>query len=284
MIYHPDRNPAGAQKFAEISMVYDILSNETLRQIYDLTGEKGISQFTNAQSCCGGCSGELGCGGGDYEDSDEEDYDSEEDEADRDEEREGLEHGEVRPEQAEVKKTPDGPQIANEHNSMRNAIRGDEYMKRQMSLRQMQDQGMTNQAGMMGVMGFSGMSNMAMAGVMHQMGHGGPGHTHPHGSGVTTGHFHGEGDAGHSHSHGIGTMAPSTSFGLRKAATYPLSKETSSAQGTSETFSHSRRARKRTRWDNQSQNNDADTIDNLKKAKLLTDTQEAFQDVKGGKE
>ena len=49
MIYHPDRNPAGAQKFAEISTVYDVLSNEALRQIYDLIGEKGISQFNNAQ-------------------------------------------------------------------------------------------------------------------------------------------------------------------------------------------------------------------------------------------
>ena len=38
MIHHPDRNPAGAQKFAEISTVYDVLSDESLRQIYDLTG------------------------------------------------------------------------------------------------------------------------------------------------------------------------------------------------------------------------------------------------------
>ena len=53
-----------------------------------------------------------------------------------------------------------------------------------------------------------------------------------------------------------------------------------SGPGTSEAVSHSRKAMKRTRWDNPEQNNDADTIDDLKKAKLLTHTQEV-QDVKG---
>ena len=204
MIYHPDRNPAGAQKFAEISTVYDVLSDETLRQIYDLTGEKGISQFTNAQSCCGGCSGELGhCGGGGYDDSDEEDYDDSDEEdydSDEDEEHEdGREPGEVvapKPTGSE-EKTPEVPPAANEHNSMKKAISGEEYLKRQMTLRQMQDKGMTNQAGMMGVMGFSGVNNMAMAGVMSQM----AGHSHAHGA---AGHSHDHGAAGHSHSHGPG--------------------------------------------------------------------------------
>ena len=214
MIYHPDRNPAGAQKFAEISTVYDVLSDETLRQIYDLTGEKGISQFTNAQSCCGGCSGELGhCGGGGYDDSDEEDYDDSDEEdydSDEDEEHEdGREPGEVvapKPTTGAEEKTPEVPPTANEHNSMKKAISGEEYLKRQMTLRQMQDKGMTNQAGMMGVMGFSGVNNMAMAGVMSQMAghshaHGAAGHSHAHGA---AGHSHDHGAAGHSHSHGPG--------------------------------------------------------------------------------
>ena len=231
MIYHPDRNPAGAQKFAEISTVYDVLSDETLRQIYDLTGEKGISQFTNAQSCCGGCSGELGhCGGGGYDDSDEEDYDDSDEEdydSDEDEEHEdGREPGEVvapKPTTGAEEKTPEVPPTANEHNSMKKAISGEEYLKRQMTLRQMQDKGMTNQAGMMGVMGFSGVNNMAMAGVMSQM----AGHSHAHGA---AGHSHSHGP-GHSHSHGPshshpnpllnnsksqgnGTMAPPSAPGL----------------------------------------------------------------------
>ena len=255
MIYHPDRNPAGEEKFAEISTVYDILSDETLRQIYDLLGEKGVSQFTNAQSCCGGCSGELGCGGGDDEDSDEEDYDSDEDEDDDDEDegREGLEHGEVPPKQVGADKMPEGPQVANEHNSMRKAIGGEEYMKRQMTLRQMQDQGMTNQAGMMGVMGFSGTKNMAMAGVMNQMGPKGQGQMGPGGSGLAwdpygpgaSGYSHGPGVTGHSHSHGpasaaagsskslgISTTAPPSSPGLSKVATaMPNAKETAGPIG-----------------------------------------------------
>ena len=40
--YHPDKNPDGGEKFKEISMVYNVLSNPEKRKIYDERGERGI--------------------------------------------------------------------------------------------------------------------------------------------------------------------------------------------------------------------------------------------------
>eukprot|EP01086_Lenisia_limosa_P015313 TRINITY_DN482_c0_g1_i5.p1 TRINITY_DN482_c0_g1~~TRINITY_DN482_c0_g1_i5.p1 ORF type:complete len:419 (+),score=51.06 TRINITY_DN482_c0_g1_i5:34-1257(+) len=44
MQFHPDRNPSGADKFKEISMVYDILSDPEKRSIYDKYGEEGLKE------------------------------------------------------------------------------------------------------------------------------------------------------------------------------------------------------------------------------------------------
>jgi len=40
--YHPDKNPDEPEKFKEISMVYDVLTDPRKRKIYDDQGEKGI--------------------------------------------------------------------------------------------------------------------------------------------------------------------------------------------------------------------------------------------------
>jgi len=44
--YHPDKNPGpeAGEKFKEISMAYEILSNEDKRRIYDMHGEQGIKE------------------------------------------------------------------------------------------------------------------------------------------------------------------------------------------------------------------------------------------------
>jgi len=44
--YHPDKNPGpeAGEKFKEISMAYEVLSNEDKRRIYDQHGEQGIKE------------------------------------------------------------------------------------------------------------------------------------------------------------------------------------------------------------------------------------------------
>lgn len=43
MLYHPDRKKTGnEEKFKEISEAYDVLSDETKRQVYDAYGEEGL--------------------------------------------------------------------------------------------------------------------------------------------------------------------------------------------------------------------------------------------------
>uniref|UniRef100_A0A0K2U3W0 DnaJ homolog subfamily A member 1 n=1 Tax=Lepeophtheirus salmonis TaxID=72036 RepID=A0A0K2U3W0_LEPSM len=42
--YHPDRNPSAGDKFKEISMAYEVLSNQEKRNLYDKAGEKGIKE------------------------------------------------------------------------------------------------------------------------------------------------------------------------------------------------------------------------------------------------
>jgi DnaJ family protein A protein 1 len=42
MKYHPDKNPNAGEKFKEISMAYEILSNPEKRKIYDQGGEQAI--------------------------------------------------------------------------------------------------------------------------------------------------------------------------------------------------------------------------------------------------
>ncbi|KAG2229529.1 hypothetical protein INT48_006920 [Thamnidium elegans] len=41
--YHPDKNPDAGDKFKEISHAYEILSDETTRNVYDSYGEEGLS-------------------------------------------------------------------------------------------------------------------------------------------------------------------------------------------------------------------------------------------------
>ena len=41
--FHPDKNPDGGEKFKDISMAYNTLSDPEKRKIYDLKGEKGLN-------------------------------------------------------------------------------------------------------------------------------------------------------------------------------------------------------------------------------------------------
>lgn len=43
-IYHPDKNPEGAEKFKEIQLAYEILSNSEKKEIYDKYGEEGLKE------------------------------------------------------------------------------------------------------------------------------------------------------------------------------------------------------------------------------------------------
>ena len=42
--YHPDKNPDAGEKFKEISMAYEVLSNAEKRELYDRHGEQGIKE------------------------------------------------------------------------------------------------------------------------------------------------------------------------------------------------------------------------------------------------
>ena len=42
--YHPDKNPSAGEKFKEISMAYEVLSNSEKRRLYDTHGEQGIKE------------------------------------------------------------------------------------------------------------------------------------------------------------------------------------------------------------------------------------------------
>jgi len=42
--YHPDKNPEAGEKFKEISMAYEVLSNAEKRELYDKHGEQGIKE------------------------------------------------------------------------------------------------------------------------------------------------------------------------------------------------------------------------------------------------
>lgn len=44
MKYHPDKNPSAGEKFKEISMAYEVLSNPEKRKVYDQGGEQAIKE------------------------------------------------------------------------------------------------------------------------------------------------------------------------------------------------------------------------------------------------
>lgn len=50
--FHPDKNPSpeAAEKFKEITMAYDVLTDPDRRRIYDLLGEKGLKENATASS------------------------------------------------------------------------------------------------------------------------------------------------------------------------------------------------------------------------------------------
>ena len=69
--YHPDKNPSAGEKFKEISMAYQVLSNPKTRQTYDKFGEQGIKEGGGDGGCCCNSPTEFfdmffggGCGGG----------------------------------------------------------------------------------------------------------------------------------------------------------------------------------------------------------------------------
>ena len=70
--YHPDKNPSAGEKFKEISMAYQVLSNPATRETYDNFGEQGIKEGGGGEGgCCCNSPTEFfdmffsgGCGGG----------------------------------------------------------------------------------------------------------------------------------------------------------------------------------------------------------------------------
>ena len=45
MKYHPDRKPEDPNKFAEISMIYSVLTDPEKREMYDIAGEKALHRW-----------------------------------------------------------------------------------------------------------------------------------------------------------------------------------------------------------------------------------------------
>ena len=53
MEYHPDKNPGDEEakaKYQEINDVYEVLSDESLRKVYDRYGEEGIKKEKEKKS------------------------------------------------------------------------------------------------------------------------------------------------------------------------------------------------------------------------------------------
>lgn len=52
--YHPDKNPSpdAAEKFAELSVAYDVLSDKEKREIYNRGGEEAVKQQEQRLVAC----------------------------------------------------------------------------------------------------------------------------------------------------------------------------------------------------------------------------------------
>ena len=57
---HPDKEGGDAETFQAVARAYEVLSDETKRQIYDQYGAQGVQQSEQGASAGGGAAGQAG--------------------------------------------------------------------------------------------------------------------------------------------------------------------------------------------------------------------------------